>query len=95
MAITEEPVKQERLYRNPRVLVLALDAMLISLGFGIVAPSMSYFLIALEGGLTQPPGPGYIIPAEIVASFSLILGIMMASFMGTRTLLARYWGAFS
>ena len=95
MGITEEPIKQERLYRNPRVLVLALDAMLISLGFGIVAPSMSYYLIALEGGLTQPPGPGYIIPAEIVASFSIILGIMMASFMGTRTLLARYWGAYS
>ena len=95
MTIAEEPVKKERLYRNPRVLVLALDAMLISLGFGLVAPSMSYFLIALEGGLTQPPGPGYIVPAEVVASFSLILGIMMASFMGTRTLLARYWGAYS
>jgi len=95
MSVTEEPIKQERLYRNPRVLVLALDAMLISLGFGIVAPSMSYFLIALEGGLTQPPGPGFIVPAEVVASFSLILGIMMASFMGTRTLLARYWGAYS
>jgi len=95
MTITDKPVKQERLYRNPRVLVLTLDAMLISLGFGLVAPSMAYFLIALEGGLTQPPGPGYIVPAEVVASFSLILGIMMASFMGTRTLLARYWGAYS
>ena len=95
MTITEEPVTQERLYRNPRVLILAIDAMLIMLGFGIVAPSMSYYLIALEGGLTQPPGPGYIVPAEVVASFSLILGIMMASFMGTRTLLARYWGGYS
>jgi len=91
----KEPIKQERLYRNPRVLILAIDAMLIMLGFGIVAPSMSYYLIALEGGLTQPPGPGYIIPAEVVASFSLILGVMMASFMGTRTLLARYWGGYS
>ncbi|MCJ7817910.1 MAG: MFS transporter, partial [Candidatus Thorarchaeota archaeon] len=95
MAITEQPIKQERLYRNPRVLILSIDAMLIMLGFGIVAPSMSYYLIALEGGLTQPPGPGYIIPSEIVASFSLILGVMMAAFMGTRTLLARYWGAYS
>lgn len=76
-------------------MVLALDAMLIMLGFGIVAPSMSYYLIALEGGLTQPPGPGYIVPAEVVASFSLILGMMMASFMATRTLLARYWGGVS
>jgi len=95
MTSVEEPVKQERLYRNPRVLVLSLDAILISLGFGIVAPSMAFYLIALEGGLTQPPGPGYIVAPEIVASFSLILGIMMASFMGTRTLLARYWGAYS
>lgn len=95
MAIDEQPMREERLYRNPRVLVLALDAMLIMLGFGIVAPSMSYYLIALEGGLTQPPGPGYIVPAEIVASFSLILGVMMAAFMGTRTLLARFWGGYS
>ncbi|MCK4567623.1 MAG: MFS transporter [Candidatus Thorarchaeota archaeon] len=95
MSINEEPIKQESLYRNPRVLVLALDAMLIMLGFGIVAPSMAFYLIALEGGLTQPPGPGYIVPAEVVASFSLILGVMMASFMGTRTLLARFWGAYS
>ncbi|TFG26135.1 MFS transporter [Candidatus Thorarchaeota archaeon] len=95
MIVNKTPVKQERLYRNPRVLILAIDAMLIMLGFGIVAPSMSYYLIALEGGLTQPPGPGYIIPAEVVASFSLILGVMMASFMGTRTLLARYWGGYS
>lgn len=95
MAIAETPVRQERLYRNPRVLILAVDAMLIMLGFGIVAPSMSYYLIALEGGLTQPPGPGYIVPPEVVASFSVILGVMMAAFMGTRTLLARYWGGYS
>ncbi len=95
MSINEEPIKQESLYRNPRVLVLALDAMLIMLGFGIVAPSMAFYLIALEGGLTQPPGPGYIVPAEVVASFSLILGVMMAGFMGTRTLLARFWGGYS
>ena len=95
MSVSEEPIKQERLYRNPRVLVLALDAMLIMLGFGIVAPSMSFYLIALEGGLTQPPGPGYIVPADVVASFSVILGVMMAAFMGTRTLLARFWGGYS
>jgi len=95
MAIDERPIREERLYRNPRVLILALDAMLIMLGFGIVAPSMSYYLIALEGGLTQPPGPGYIIPPEVVASFSLILGVMMAAFMGTRTMLARFWGGYS
>ena len=87
--------EQDSLYRNPRVIVLAIDAMLIMLGFGIVAPSMAYYLIALEGGLTQPPGPDYIVPADVVASFSLVLGVMMAAFMGTRTLLARYWGGFS
>lgn len=86
---------RDSLYRNPRVIVLAIDAMLIMLGFGIVSPSMSYYLIALEGGLTQPPGPDYIVPADVVASFSLIFGFMMAAFMGTRTLLARYWGGFS
>ena len=87
--------KKDSLYRNPRVIVLAIDAMLIMLGFGIVAPSMSYYLIALEGGLTQPPGPGYIVPPDVVASYSLIFGVLMAAFMGTRTLLARYWGGFS
>ena len=71
MSINEEPIKQDSLYRNPRVLVLALDAMLIMLGFGIVAPSMAFYLIALEGGLTQPPGPGYIVPAEVRPQFSL------------------------
>ena len=76
-------------------MILAIDAMLVMLGFGIVAPSMAYYLIALEGGLTQPPGPGYIVPDEVVAQFSFILGVMMASFMATRTLLARYWGGKS
>ncbi|MGQ4910689.1 MAG: MFS transporter [Candidatus Thorarchaeota archaeon] len=90
-----EALDRGKLYTNPRVMVLALDAMLIMLGFGIVAPSMSYYLIALEGGLTQPPGPGYIVPGDVVASFSVILGVMMAAFMATRTLLARYWGGVS
>ncbi|MCF2136333.1 MAG: MFS transporter [Candidatus Thorarchaeota archaeon] len=89
-----EPEKKS-LYTNPRVMVLALNAMLIMLGFGIIAPSMAFYLIALEGGLTQPPGPGYIVPPEVVAQFSFILGMMMAAFMGTRTLLARYWGGVS
>jgi MFS family permease len=95
MSSNPETIRKMSLYRNPRVLVLGIDALLIMLGFGIVAPSMSYYLIALEGGLTQPPGPGYIVPPEVVAEFSLILGIMMAAFMGTRTLLARYWGSKS
>jgi len=95
MSSSAEIIQMKSLYRNPRVLVLGIDAMLIMLGFGIVAPSMSYYLIALEGGLTQPPGPGYIVPSEVVAEFSLILGVMMAAFMGTRTLLARYWGGVS
>ncbi|TFG33184.1 MFS transporter [Candidatus Thorarchaeota archaeon] len=95
MSNSDDLLKQDSLYRNPRVIVLAIDAMLIMLGFGVVAPSMSYYLIALEGGLTQPPGPGYIVPADVVASFSLIFGVLMATFMGTRTLLARYWGGFS
>lgn len=95
MSNSNDSIERDNLYKNPRVIVLATNAMLIMLGFGIVAPSMSYYLIALEGDLTQPPGPGYIVPAEVVASFSLIFGVLMASFMGTRTLLARYWGGFS
>ncbi len=83
------------LYRNLKVVIIAFDAMTIMLGFGIVSPSLSYYLIALEGGITQPPGPGYIVPPEIVASFSVIFGIMMAAFMATRTLLARFWGGMS
>jgi MFS family permease len=91
------PVLQEtrKLYTNPRVMIIAIDAMLIMLGFGIVAPSMSFYLIALEGGLAQPPGPGYIVSEDVVAEFAIILGVMMAAFMGTRTFLARYWGGVS
>ncbi len=95
MADTRGLISQNKLYTNPRVMILAIDAMLIMLGFGIVAPSMAFYLIALEGGLTQAPGPDYIVPDTVVAEFSLILGIMMASFMGTRTLMARYFGGFS
>ncbi len=51
---------------------------------------MSFYLIALEGGLEQPPGPGYVVPPEVVAEFSVLLGVMMASFMATRTPLALY-----
>ncbi|MHA1636586.1 MAG: MFS transporter [Candidatus Thorarchaeota archaeon] len=87
--------KKSKLYTNPRVMVLAIDAMLIMLGFGIVAPSMAFYLIALEGGLTQPPGPNYIVPDTVVAEFAIILGIMMAAFMATRTVMARFWGGLS
>ncbi len=86
---------KKSLYRNPRVMVLAISALLIMLGFGIIAPSMAFYLIALEGGLTEPPGPNYMVPPEVVAQFSFILGMMMAAFMGTRTLLARFWGGVS
>ncbi|MHA1480618.1 MAG: MFS transporter [Candidatus Thorarchaeota archaeon] len=92
---SELETKKTKLYTNPRVMVLAIDAMLIMLGFGIVAPSMAFYLIALEGGLTQPPGPNYIVPETVVAEFAIILGVMMAAFMGTRTLMARFWGGIS
>ncbi|MFX0107355.1 MAG: MFS transporter [Candidatus Hodarchaeota archaeon] len=87
--------KKDRLYTNPKVMVLAFDALLIMLGFGIIAPSMAFYLIALEGGLTQPPGPGYIVPDEVVAQFAVILGIMMAAFMFSRTIFARFFGGVS
>ncbi|TFG11615.1 MFS transporter [Candidatus Thorarchaeota archaeon] len=87
--------KKAKLYRNPKVMVLALNAMLVMLGFGLVGPSLSFYLIALEGGLTQPPGPGYTVPNEVVAQYSVIFGVMMAAFMATRTLLARFWGGIS
>jgi len=89
------PTKKPRLYTNPKVMVLALNAMLVMLGFGLVGPSLSFYLIALEGGLTQPPGPGYTVPNEVVAQYSVIFGVMMAAFMATRTLLARFWGGIS
>jgi MFS family permease len=89
------PESKKSLYLNPRVMVLAIDAMLVMLGFGLISPSLSFYLIALEGGIDEPPGPGYMVPPEVVAEFSLILGVMMAAFMATRTLLARYWGGVS
>lgn len=95
MADRSDARKQKKLYTNPRVMIIAIDAMLIMLGFGIVAPSMAFYLIALEGGLTQPPGPDYIVPDAVVAQFSIVLGMMMAAFMFTRTLLARYFGGVS
>jgi len=92
---TDPRGNKEHLYTNVKVMVVALDAMLVMIGFGIISPSMSFYLIALEGGLEQPPGPGYVVPPEVVAQFSAVLGVMMASFMATRTLLARYWGGVS
>ncbi|TFF91895.1 hypothetical protein EU545_02585 [Candidatus Thorarchaeota archaeon] len=56
-----------RFYTNPRVMIVAIDAMLIMLGFGVAAPSMAYCLIALEGGLSMPLGLGYMVPDEVVA----------------------------
>ncbi|MEM2141800.1 MAG: MFS transporter [Candidatus Thorarchaeota archaeon] len=85
----------EKLYTNPRVLVLSLDAMLVMIGFGIIAPSMAFYLLALEGALSEPPSPDYVVPDETTAQFAVTLGLMMAAFMGTRTLLARYWGGVS
>ncbi len=87
--------RTEKLYKNPKVMILALNAMLVMLGFGLVAPSLSFYLIALEGGLTQPPGPGYTVPNDVVAQYSVIFGVMMAAFMATRTVLARFWGGIS
>ncbi len=43
------------LYLNPQVMVLAIDAMLVMLGFGLISPSLSFYLIALEGGIDEPP----------------------------------------
>ncbi len=83
------------LYRDLRVIILAIDAMLMMTGFGIVGPSMSFYLIALEGGITEPPGPNYMVPRETVAQFATIFGMMLAAFMFTRTLLTRYWGGVS
>ncbi len=83
------------LYKDIRVLILAIDAMLMMTGFGIVGPSMSFYLIALEGGITEPPGPGETLPREVVAQFGTVFGIMLGAFMFTRTLLTRYWGGLS
>ena len=87
--------KKSRLYTNPGVLIIAFNSMAVSIAFGIIQPSLAFYLLALEGAITEPPGPGYTIPEEAVASFAVVLGIMMAAFMGTRTLLARFWGDLS
>ncbi len=91
----KDPSIKSRLYTNPGVLIIAFNLMAVSIAFGIIQPSLAFYLLALEGTITQPPGPGYTIPEEAVASFAIVLGIMMAAFMGTRTLLARFWGDLS
>ncbi len=91
----EDRIKKPRLYTNPSVLIISFNSLIISAAFGIIQPSLAFYLLALEGAITQPPGPGYIIPEETVAQFAVVLGIMMAAFMGTRTLLARFWGGLS
>ncbi len=91
----EKPPKKSRLYTNPTVLLLCISSFVISLGFGLAVPILPFFLLALEGEITQPPGPGYIVSEEAVAEFAFILGILLSGFMTTRMLLSRYFGGLS
>jgi len=93
---SNEPAnKKKSLYTNPVVLVICINAFVVSIGFGIVQPILSFFLLALEGELTETPGPDYEIPAEVVAEFAVVFSIMISAFMASRTLFARYWGSLS
>ena len=91
----EKTSKKSRLYTNPTVLLLCLNSFVVSLGFGLAQPILPFFLLALEGKIDQSPGPDYMVPAEAVAQFALILGLLLSGFMTSRMLLSRYFGGLS
>lgn len=91
----ERVTKKQSLYTNPVVIVICINAFVVSIGFGIVQPILYFFLLALEGEITEPPGPNYEIPTEVVAEYAIVFSIMLSAFMASRTLFARYWGGLS
>jgi len=90
-----KPAKKARFYTNPGILILCINTFVVALGFGLAQPILPFFLLALEGEIDQPPGPDYVIPAEVTAAYGFILGILLTGFMSSRTVLSRYFGGLS
>ncbi len=73
--------------------LLPLVSFIINLGFGMISPIMIYYLMALDKMLTTLPEELGTIENAGAVAFEYTL--MMASFMLTRALLARYFGDLS
>jgi len=75
------------------VLILSIIGFVISLGFGAISPILPYYVVYLEGGITELPEELGVI--EHASQYALEYGLMMSAFMLTRAIFARYFGSLS
>ena len=75
------------------VIILSLVGFVIMLGFGAISPILPYYVVYLEGGITELPEKLGVI--EHASQYALEYGFMMSAFMITRAIFARYFGSMS
>ncbi len=75
------------------VLMLSLVGFVISLGFGAISPILPYYVVFLEGGITELPEELGVI--QHASQYAVEYGLMMSAFMLTRAFFARYFGSLS
>ena len=73
--------KKDRLYTNPSVLILCFNSFVVALGFGLVQPMLAFYLLALEGAISEPPSSDYMVSDAALAEFAVTLGILISAFM--------------
>ena len=75
------------------VIVLPIIGFVISLGFGAISPILPYYVVYLEGGISELPEELGVI--KQASQYALEYGLMMSAFMLTRAMLARYFGSLT
>ncbi|MDK2372585.1 MAG: MFS transporter [Candidatus Korarchaeota archaeon] len=75
------------------IIILSLVGFVISLGFGAISPILPYYVVYLEGGITELPEELGVI--EHASQYAVEYGLMMSAFMLTRAFFARYFGSLS
>ncbi len=75
------------------VIILSIIGFVISLGFGAISPILPYYVVYLEGGISELPEELGVI--KQASQYALEYGLMMSAFMLTRAMFARYFGSLS
>ncbi len=75
------------------ILILSIIGFVISLGFGAISPILPYYVVYLEGGISELPEELGVI--KQASQYALEYGLMMSAFMLTRAIFARYFGSLS
>ncbi len=75
------------------VIMISVIGFVISLGFGAISPILPYYVVYLEGGITELPEELGVI--KHASQYALEYGLMMSAFMLTRAMFARYFGSLS